>query len=219
MLTGLKRSSLGWVLILVLGASCSSGGTKVVVSTTYQQPDGAPDGGDWSEVAASRHVQCILKDVEHLDLGRAVYDEAVPRGHWTSIEGDRPGRCGDDFETLMFRLANCERERRSLAPLACDLRLVWASRAHSRDMANRSYFDHYSPEGQNPFERMEGRGMQFSRAAENIAFAPTMGIAHLGWMNSKGHRQNILNAEFSHGGVGVVRTEEGYLLTGLFLTP
>lgn len=66
---------------------------------------------------------------------------------------------------------------------------------------------------------MEGRGMRFSRAAENIAFGPTMGMAHLGWMNSKGHRQNNLNGYFSHGGVGVIRTEEGYVLTGLFLTP
>jgi uncharacterized protein YkwD len=186
---------------------------------TYQQPDDSPTGGDWEEVTAERHVRCSLEDVKHDDLERSRYDEQVPRGQWTSIEADRADRCGDDFETLLWRLGNCEREKRKMAPLACDLRLVWASRAHAADMAARGYFDHHTPEGVDPFERMQARGMTFTRAAENLAFAPTMGIAHRGWMSSQGHRKNILNEAFTHGGVGVIRTGEGYLLTALFLTP
>ncbi|MFU8806344.1 MAG: CAP domain-containing protein [Bradymonadaceae bacterium] len=216
------KSFKGWAVVLslvVIGVACSTDRPKTITFTTQQDIDGAATGGNWEEVAASRHVQCTIADVEVGDLGSSSYDERVPRGRWTKIEGDRSNRCGDDFETLMWRLANCERERKRVQPLSCDLRLVWSARAHSRDMTDQGYFDHFSPNGESPFDRMEKRGMVFSRAGENIAFTPTMGIAHLGWMTSPDHRKNILNGEFTHGGVGVVRTEEGYFLTGLFLTP
>lgn len=177
--------------------------------------DGPATEGDWDSATAETHVQCGLDDVEHGDIDE-VRSDAVPEQGWGERQSDESGRCGDDFETLMFRLANCEREVRDLPPLECDLRLVWASRAHSLDMRERDYFSHRSPDGLGPGTRLSERGVDWRSSAENIAIAPTMALAHTGWMESEGHRRNILREENTYTGVGVIKASRGYILTTLF---
>ncbi|MBA2664791.1 MAG: hypothetical protein H0U74_21060 [Bradymonadaceae bacterium] len=213
--------TLFWVLTALLAASCTSGSRGEPVATMVSVPEGIAreaTGGDWKEAARSKNVQCTIDDIDASGLA-GDYSEDVPRGTWTEVRADRGQRCGDDFETLMFRLANCERVQRKLAPLQCDLRLVWVARAHSKDMKDKNYFDHVGPDGQDPFTRMKARGLSFNRAAENIALTPNMAFAHRGWMDSPGHRKNILTPEITHGALGIVRSEQGYYLTGLFMTP
>lgn len=176
--------------------------------------EGPATRGDWAEATGGRHVQCGLDDVTHDDIGDA-RDDGVPTRGWDRHQADGD-RCGDDFETMLFRLSNCEREARGLDPLACDLRLVWAGRAHSADMGERNYFSHVSPDGTNPVDRLEARGLEFRATGENIALAPTMAHGHSGWMNSRGHRDNVLSEHFTHGGIGVVKTEVGFFMTALF---
>ncbi len=202
---------LGWAGCAGLGASSDPGPTMVVVEEGIME--GPATQGNWEEALSHRHVQCGLDDVNHDDIGDAL-DERVPRrfGERQS-DGDR---CGDDFETLLFRLQNCEREARGLPPLECDLRLVWAGRAHSRDMIERDYFSHVNPDGEDPGARLEALGMDFRGFGENLALAPTMAHGHTGWMNSRGHRETILKDHFTHGGVGVVRSELGFFMTALF---
>jgi uncharacterized protein YkwD len=78
-----------------------------------------------------------------------------------------------------------------------------SARKHSVDMKTNDYFEHDNLEGQSPFDRMEAEGIQFGSAAENIAAGQQSAIyAHEGWMNSKGHRTNIL-ANYQRLGVGV----------------
>ncbi len=178
--------------------------------------DGPATRGDWKSAKAETHVMCGLEDVEHSDIGEE-RDHSVPNGQWNGVRPDRPGRCGDDFETLMYRLTNCERAARGLPPLECDMRLVWAARAHSLDMIEREYFSHDSPDGTNPGQRLADRGVDWHASAENIALSPTMALAHTGWMQSRGHRTNVLEGRFTHIGFGVVKTERGYMSTGLFI--
>ena len=66
-------------------------------------------------------------------------------------------------------------------------------RAHSQDMIDRNFFDHTNPDGKSPFDRMRDNGLSYSMAAENIAVGyPSPEAVVEGWMNSEGHRANIL---------------------------
>lgn len=107
-------------------------------------------------------------------------------------------------EAKMFELLNKERTSQGLAPLTWDPQIVPVAREHSKDMFVRNYFSHYNPEGESAFERMDKAGLKFLAAGENLAYAPTVEIAHQGLMNSSGHRANILRKEFGRIGIGVI---------------
>lgn len=177
--------------------------------------EGPATQGDWDAATAESEVRCGLDDVRHDDIGDARRD-GVPQQGWERRQTSGRHRCGDDFETLLFRLTNCEREARNLPPLQCDERLVWAGRAHSKDMHERDYFSHVTPEGKAAGQRLTERGVHWRTSAENIAMAPTMALAHSSWMQSRGHRENILRANVDTVGIGVVRAERGYVMTALF---
>jgi uncharacterized protein YkwD len=107
-------------------------------------------------------------------------------------------------EAKMFQWVNEERTKAGVGPLIIDDRLTQVARAHSQDMFNRGYFAHENPDGQSPFDRMGKAGITFKVAGENIAFAPSVELAHNGLMRSPGHRANILNPNFGHVGYGIV---------------
>jgi len=126
-----------------------------------------------------------------------------------------------DMELDAHQLVNAQRVAEGLAPLTLrnDLRLV--ARAHSEDMFARQFFDHENPDGDDPFERMHDAGISFTSAAENIAwnnFPDPAAVAVEGWMNSSGHRANILNGVFTHTGMGVAYDppNDGYYFTQVF---
>ena len=110
-----------------------------------------------------------------------------------------------EFEKEVFRLVNVERGKYGLSPFAWDDTGAAVARAHSADMATRGYFDHFTPEGVDPFTRMRNGGVSIrGGAAENIAHGhKTPAGAVNGWMNSPGHRANILSEDFTYIGVGV----------------
>ena len=110
-----------------------------------------------------------------------------------------------EAETAMLHLLNAERRRRGLPPLRMDERLRHLAREHSRDMLARGYFAHDDPDGHTPFDRMRAAGIPFHAAGENLAFAPTVEVAHSGLMNSPGHRANILNHAYHRVGIGALR--------------
>lgn len=107
-------------------------------------------------------------------------------------------------EDKMLELVNVERIKRGLKPLVMDEKLQEVARAHSRDMFARGYFAHNTPEGKDPFQRMDEAGIKYLLAGENLALAPTVEMAHEGLMNSPGHRANILTAEFGKVGIGCI---------------
>lgn len=172
--------------------------------------------GDWDSALAEPNVECGVDDIEVGDIG-AEHDDQIPDSGWNAPRIPAGDRCGDDYETVLYRLTNCERQARGLEPLSCDERLVWAGRAHSSDMYDRNYFSHTAPEGTSPGERLLQRGVDWQASAENIAIAPTMALAHSSWMESEGHRRNILRREVDHMGVGVIETDRGYVMTALFV--
>jgi uncharacterized protein YkwD len=108
------------------------------------------------------------------------------------------------LERQMLELINQERTSRGIKPLEMDPELIPVARAHSADMFARGYFSHYTPEGEDPFERMKDADIRFRTAGENLALAPTLQLAHTGLMNSPGHRENILNPNFGRVGIGIL---------------
>ncbi|MGE5598631.1 MAG: CAP domain-containing protein [Bacteroidota bacterium] len=107
-------------------------------------------------------------------------------------------------ESYILQQVNAERAKVGLAPLKIDYRLVQTARAKSRDMIQNGYFGHQSPTLGSPFDQMRAAGISYRTAGENIAGNRTAAGAMQAWMNSPGHRANILNAAFTHIGIGVV---------------
>ncbi|MGW1768134.1 CAP domain-containing protein [Streptomyces sp. NPDC002073] len=108
------------------------------------------------------------------------------------------------YAKKVIALANAERARAGCAPLRTDKRLMAAAQAHANDMAKRNYYSHTSPEGRSAGDRMTKAGYRWMRWGENIYKSPrTPSKAMAGWMDSPGHRANILDCRFKDIGVGV----------------
>ncbi|TCK98761.1 uncharacterized protein YkwD [Natranaerovirga hydrolytica] len=107
-----------------------------------------------------------------------------------------------EYEKLTFHLTNSFRSFHNKAPLEWDDLAAEAARAHSEDMAIKEYFSHTNLEGESPFDRMRNYGINYWSAAENIAAGYRgIEITHA-WINSSGHRDNILG-DTERLGVGI----------------
>jgi len=120
------------------------------------------------------------------------------------------------FEQEVLTLTNAERAKQGLPALTLDEELSKVARIKSQDMKDNNYFSHTSPTYGSPFEMMKQFGISYSSAAENIAQGQTTPEEVVkAWMNSQGHRENILNANYTHIGIGYV--EDGNYWTQMFI--
>lgn len=120
------------------------------------------------------------------------------------------------FEQQVVDLTNKEREKAGLKALKADTELSKVARAKSKDMADNGYFDHNSPTYGSPFDMMKSFGISYKTAGENIAQGQkTPEEVVEAWMNSQGHRENILNPDYTNIGVGYV--ENGNYWTQQFI--
>lgn len=116
------------------------------------------------------------------------------------------------YEQQVITLVNKERANRGLGLLTYDSQLGYVARLKSQDMVNNHYFSHTSPTYGSPFQMMEKYGLSFSAAGENIAYGQrTAAEVMNSWMNSAGHKANILSGSFTHIGVGVAKASNGTL--------
>ncbi|MBP2636763.1 MAG: SCP-like extracellular [Firmicutes bacterium] len=112
-------------------------------------------------------------------------------------------------EAKAFQLLNADRAANGLPALKLNTSLVKLARNYAQDMINRNYFSHYNPEGQSPFDRMQQAGISYSAAGENLAINTSVTAAEKAFMNSSGHRANILNSNYTEVGVGVRTSSSG----------
>ncbi|MEV4945564.1 CAP domain-containing protein [Streptomyces sp. NPDC053755] len=120
-----------------------------------------------------------------------------------------PGKVAP-YVDRVISLVNAERDKAGCGPLRSDGRLRSAAQAHADDMAARDYYGHESPEGRKAGDRITAAGYAWSTWAENIHRGPkTPPEAMRAWMNSDGHRRNILNCSFKDIGVGLSLTSDG----------
>lgn len=125
------------------------------------------------------------------------------------------------YEDQVLKLVNQERAKRGLQTLSKNWQLARVARTKSQDMATKNYFSHQSPTYGSPFTMMQNFGLRFSAAGENIAMGQnTPQQVMTAWMNSAGHRANILSAAYTQIGVGVARNKSGvYYWTQDFMKP
>ncbi|MEZ7128927.1 CAP domain-containing protein [Nonomuraea sp. AD125B] len=119
---------------------------------------------------------------------------------------------GTAVENEVVRLTNAERAKGGCGPLTHDAKLRRAAFGHSADMAKNDYFEHDSQDGRDMVDRIRATGFTGSAWAENIAMGQrTAAEVVKGWMNSDGHRENIMNCAYTHIGVGAAKNGQGPL--------
>lgn len=125
------------------------------------------------------------------------------------------------IESEVVRLVNIERAKVGLPALKENWQLSRVARYKSQDMINKNYFSHYSPTYGSPFDMIESFGIKFSAAGENIAMGQrTPQEVMNAWMNSPGHRSNILSPSYTEIGVGLAKDKAGRCYwTQMFIKP
>lgn len=120
------------------------------------------------------------------------------------------------YESEVIRLVNVQRTQNGLKPLTANWELSRVARYKSQDMVENRYFSHTSPTYGTPFQMIRNFGLSFRTAGENIAYGQRTPQAVVNaWMNSSGHRANILNASYTQIGVGYVAN--GHYWTQMFI--
>lgn len=112
----------------------------------------------------------------------------------------------DEWAKRVLTLTNNERNKNGLEPLKWNDSLAELAKIHCDDMIARNFFAHDNPDGETPFDRMKKYGISYWVAGENIAagqYSPEAVVES--WMNSAGHRKNIMNPDFQYLGVSVVK--------------
>jgi uncharacterized protein YkwD len=109
-------------------------------------------------------------------------------------------------------LTNAARANAGCGELKWQAEAAAVAKAHSSDMIQRQFFSHSNPDGKSPFDRLAEAGVGYRAAAENILYGEATASRALElWLNSPGHRENLLNCSFTHHGVGRVDTHWTHL--------
>lgn len=109
-------------------------------------------------------------------------------------------------EQEVFNLINNQRTQNGLSALKFDSEVQKVARIKAQDMVNNNYFSHTSPTYGSPFDMLKSYKVSYNTAGENIAGNSSNSGAVNAWMNSSGHRANILNKSFNYTGIGVVNS-------------
>ncbi|TVY02380.1 hypothetical protein FPZ45_06960 [Cohnella terricola] len=129
--------------------------------------------------------------------------------------GQTPTGDSSQFASQVLDLVNQERSKAGLSALSMDDKLSKMAMAKAQDMFNNKYFDHNSPTHGSPFDMMKEYGITYNSAGENIANgqpSPTQ-VMH-DWMNSPGHKANIMNNSYTHIGIAYYNGEWVQEFTG-----
>ena len=121
-------------------------------------------------------------------------------------------------EKEVFNLINKERQNNGLSALKVDSEVQRVARIKAEDLVNNNYFSHQSPTYGSPFDMLKSFKISYKTAGENIAGNSSNSSAVSAWMNSSGHRANILNGNFNYTGIGVVNgSKYGKIYVQMFI--
>ena len=126
------------------------------------------------------------------------------------------GLTTDELE--VFNLINEQRTKNGLSALKIDSEVQNVARIKAQDMVNNNYFSHTSPTYGSPFDMLNSFKVSYKTAGENIAGNSSNSAAVTAWMNSSGHKANILNSSFNYTGIGVVKVSKyGKIYVQMFI--
>ena len=121
-------------------------------------------------------------------------------------------------EKEVFDLINNQRTQNGLSALKLDTETLRVARIKAQDMVDNNYFSHNSPTYGSPFQMLNSFKISYKTAGENIAGNSSNSSAVTAWMNSSGHKANILNSSFNYTGIGVVKNSKyGKVYVQMFL--
>lgn len=169
-----------------------------------------PDSGEYDLFLIDENYVTFFYDLHENNTITAIQivKKSIENNHQSTF-GTPSEELKKGFEFQLFDLTNAARVLRGLSVLTYDEAVSDTARKHSEDMAIHNYFSHENLNGKSPFNRLEEDGLVFSYAGENLAYGQTSSIfAHEGLMNSKGHRKNILSADYRNLGVGTAFNEQ-----------
>lgn len=112
-------------------------------------------------------------------------------------------------EKNAVELMNADRRANGLSDLKVSSAVTAVARSHAQDMVNRKFFSHSNPDGKTPSDRLKAAGISYSAVGENIAENTSVQAAETSFMNSSGHRANILNSNYTTVGIGVAYDSAG----------
>ena len=146
--------------------------------------------------------------MSHLTLILTLLLALGPAQAMACRQPDGAARMADDTLTAI----NAERKQRGMAHLSPDPRLTSAALAHACDSAARNRMGHEGSDGSDLGERVKRQGYDFRAIAENVAAGyPSPASVVQGWMNSTGHRRNILTRNAKDIGLGIATARDGTL--------
>lgn len=171
--------------------------------------------GDWYVIQTnSDYIGCVSsKYIKLIYPKTSSSSGGSTSGTTTKNNGDLTS---DELE--VFNLINAKRTANGLSPLNIDNELQNVARVKAKDMVDNNYFSHNSPTYGTPFNMMKNFGISYKTAGENIAGNSSNQGAVEAWMNSEGHRANILNGSYNYTGVAVVKsTKYGKIYVQMFI--
>lgn len=151
---------------------------------------------------------CIALAMLVANTNAQIATPAAPTTVYLPLLAGTPGdQIGEEQRVAnsVLALINAERARAGCGPVSMNPQLVTASQGHSNDMATNNFFDHVGSSGGSVAQRASAAGYGWSRVGENIAAGQSTPESVVeGWLNSAGHRENILNCAYVHTGIGHV---------------
>lgn len=157
--------------------------------------------GDFIGAVSQKYVKPIYPGSSGTSSGTSANIGSNSSGN-SSQQSNTSSLSSDELET--FNLINQQRINNGLSELKIDNELQRVARIKAQDMVDNNYFDHNSPTYGTPFNMMKNFGITYKTAGENIAGNSNNSSAVTAWMNSSGHRANILNSSYNYTGLAVV---------------
>lgn len=170
--------------------------------------------GDWYVIQTpSDQIGAVSTKYVKKIKANAGTTTTTPSNNTTS---DNSSASADEKELL--RLINAERTKNGLSELKFSEELLKVARDKAKDLVDNNYFSHNSPTYGSPFDMMKSYGITYKTAGENIAGNSTLQGAVTAWMNSEGHRANILSNAYNYTGIGIVSSPKyGKVLVQMFI--
>ena len=149
---------------------------------------------------------------------KPIYPNASSTGSNTSAGGQNTTTTMNSDEKEVFDLINKQRTNNGLQPLKEDAEVQKVARIKAQDMVSNNYFAHESPTYGTPFQMLKKFNISYKTTGENIAANSSNSSAVTAWMNSSGHKANILNSNFNYTGIGVVSSKRyGKIYVQMFI--
>ena len=171
--------------------------------------------GDWNVIQTEKDYIGMVSS-KYVKLIYPNGNTDSPNTTTPSTTENNSGLTADELE--VFNLINAKRTSAGLSALKIDNEVQNVARIKAQDMVDSNYFSHTSPTYGSPFDMMKNFGIKYKAAGENIAGNSSNSGAVNAWMNSEGHRANILSNNFNYTGIAVVKSPKyGKIFVQMFI--